>query len=83
MAAESVSHFSVYFNIVTGELLVDRVPQSRLPSEYEQYDTYTMLFGHIASEVMLSTGPSIHFAASKLFHGAEYTFFYRYLQTTL
>lgn len=52
----SASHGSlqVHFNLLMGELLVNGLPLSHLPSEYERHDTYNRLFGRSLLEVMPS-----------------------------
>ncbi|KAJ2892636.1 uncharacterized protein MKZ38_009532 [Zalerion maritima] len=46
--------FSVHLNLLTGELLANGLPLSRLPSEYESHPTYRTLFGSSALDVMPS-----------------------------
>ncbi|KAI6777666.1 uncharacterized protein J7T54_007393 [Emericellopsis cladophorae] len=53
----------VHFNLLDGELLVNGVPLSRLPGEYENHIMYRVLFGQTAIEVMPTTVPGMRFSA--------------------
>ncbi|KKZ67076.1 hypothetical protein EMCG_07247 [[Emmonsia] crescens] len=59
----------VHFNLLTGELLVNGLPLSRLPSRYESHLTYRILFGHSALEVMPTTVRGMHFSGKKEYAG--------------
>lgn len=63
MGAEEL--LAVHFNLLNGELLVNGVPLSRLPREYENHRMYRVLFGKIAIEVMPTTVPGMRFSAKK------------------
>jgi hypothetical protein len=43
---------SVHFNVLTGGLLVNGLPLTRLPSQYETHSNYRKLFGTATIEVM-------------------------------
>ncbi|PGH08675.1 hypothetical protein AJ79_05957 [Helicocarpus griseus UAMH5409] len=60
---------SIHFNLLTGELLVNGLPLSRLPAKYEQHPTYRTLFGHAALEVMPTAVQGMQFSGKKEFAG--------------
>ncbi|KAL4786748.1 hypothetical protein BJX76DRAFT_365241 [Aspergillus varians] len=55
----------VHFNLLTGELLINGCPLSRLPSEYERHETYKTLFGRSPVEVMPSEVPGMQFSGQR------------------
>lgn len=55
----------IHFNLLTGEILVNGLPLSRLPSEYETHQSYQRLFGHSALEIMPSPVPGMDFSAKR------------------
>ncbi|KAL4884182.1 hypothetical protein BJY04DRAFT_225986 [Aspergillus karnatakaensis] len=55
----------VHFNLITGELLVNGQPLSRLPSDYERHETYKLLFGRSLVEVMPSDIPGMQFSGQR------------------
>ncbi|PYH42617.1 uncharacterized protein BP01DRAFT_404617 [Aspergillus saccharolyticus JOP 1030-1] len=59
----------VHYNILTGELLVNGLPLARLPSDYEQHETYKTLFGETLLEVMPSDVPGMQFCCQNLHLG--------------
>ncbi|KAF4333347.1 hypothetical protein FBEOM_12860 [Fusarium beomiforme] len=59
----------VHLNLLTGELLVNGSPVSRLPREYESNSEYRKLFGSTTMEVMPSNILGMRFCSTKLFHG--------------
>ncbi|KAI1100553.1 hypothetical protein F4804DRAFT_348467 [Jackrogersella minutella] len=59
----------IHFSLLTGELLVNGSPLSRLPKGYEEHCTYKMLFGKSILEVMPSTVPGMRFSSKKAFNG--------------
>ncbi|KAF4469857.1 hypothetical protein FALBO_3237 [Fusarium albosuccineum] len=63
------AQLKVHLSILTGELLVNGAPLSRLPRDYEQHSDYGKLFGSLVLDVMPSTLPGMHFCVSKLFQG--------------
>ncbi|KAF4983724.1 hypothetical protein FZEAL_940 [Fusarium zealandicum] len=68
-AESSSAGLQVHLNILTGELLVNGLPLSRLPREYEQHRDYTKVFGDMVLDVMPSTLPGMCFCTTKLFQG--------------
>ncbi|KAK5662476.1 hypothetical protein OQA88_8387 [Cercophora sp. LCS_1] len=56
---------SVTFNILTGSLLVNGVPLSKLPKEYQDHPTFLRLFGPKILNVMPSTLPGMTFSSSQ------------------
>ncbi|CAK7212634.1 hypothetical protein SCUCBS95973_001530 [Sporothrix curviconia] len=65
------SSTAVHFNLLTGQLLVNGAPLSRLPPDYEAHPMYRVLFGETAIEAMPNTEPStsLQFAGKTLYHG--------------
>ncbi|KLJ08813.1 hypothetical protein EMPG_15752 [Blastomyces silverae] len=61
----------IHFNLLTGELLVNGHPLSRLPAKYERHPTYRTLFGNSALEVMPTAVQGMQFSGKKQF--ADYT----------
>ncbi|KAL5332674.1 hypothetical protein BJX70DRAFT_404369 [Aspergillus crustosus] len=55
----------VHYNILTGELLINGMPLSRLPSSYERDSTYRTLFGQSVVEVMPSEVPGMQFSGQR------------------
>ena len=55
----------VHFNLLTGEILVNGLPLSRLASEYETDPSYQRLFGHSVLEIMPSPAPGMEFAVKR------------------
>lgn len=56
---------SVHFNLLTSELLVNGVPLTRLPSQYECHPTYRTLLGNSHLEVMPSTIKGMQYSGKK------------------
>lgn len=65
----SSAKLKVHFNMLTGELLVDGKPMSRLPREYEDHAQYRRLFGHSSLEVMPSPLEGMEFSSTRTFAG--------------
>lgn len=65
---------TVHFNLLSGELLVDGLPLSRLPSSFEQHPSYVSLFGRSTIEVMPTKVAGMQFSAMKPFRGYEIYF---------
>ncbi|KAI0107369.1 hypothetical protein F4776DRAFT_675198 [Hypoxylon sp. NC0597] len=59
----------VHFSLLTGELLINGSPLSRLPGNYEQHSIYTTLFGKSILEVVPSSVPGMRFSCKKQFKG--------------
>ncbi|KLU86149.1 hypothetical protein MAPG_05168 [Magnaporthiopsis poae ATCC 64411] len=51
----------VMYNLLTAELLVNGLPLSRLPREYEGYRLYRQLFGNAILDVMPTNVPGMQF----------------------
>ena len=60
---------TVHYCLVTGELLVNGLPLSRLPVEYERHTMYATLFGSAVLEVAPSNMPGMVFSGRKLYAG--------------
>ncbi|KAM0433504.1 hypothetical protein ACHAPT_004384 [Fusarium lateritium] len=58
------AHIKVHFSVLTGELLVNGLPLSRLPREFELHTDYNRLFGSLSLDVMPSTLPGMRFRAT-------------------
>ncbi|UKZ74662.1 hypothetical protein TrVFT333_002332 [Trichoderma virens FT-333] len=65
---------SIQINILTGELLVNGLPPSRLPSLYEEHPAFGELFGREMIEVMPSDIPGTIFSSMKKHHGYSFAF---------
>ncbi|KAJ4159587.1 uncharacterized protein LMH87_007528 [Akanthomyces muscarius] len=59
----------VQYNLLTGELLVNGLPLSRLPTPYQQHPTYATLFGKAALEILPTNIPGMAFSSKNLHHG--------------
>ncbi|KAI1385560.1 uncharacterized protein F4822DRAFT_432413 [Hypoxylon trugodes] len=64
----------INFSLLTGELLVNGSPLSRLPREYERDSIYSTLFGKSVLEVVPSSVPGMRFSCQKPFSGHELDF---------
>lgn len=71
---EGQKAFSVNYNLLTGELLVNGNPLARLPTKYEQHSLYATLFGRMTLEVLPTDMPGMELSSKKSFHG--YTLFF-------
>lgn len=65
---------SIQINILTGELLVNGLPPSRLPTPYEEHPVFRELFGREMIEVMPSDIPGTIFLSIKTHHGYNFAF---------
>jgi hypothetical protein len=65
----TIDHLKVHLNILTGELLVDDLPLSRLPADYETHHEYERIFGDLSHNVMPSTSSGMVFCTAQLLHG--------------
>ncbi|ORY05485.1 hypothetical protein BCR34DRAFT_675636 [Clohesyomyces aquaticus] len=61
--------FTLHYNLLTAELLVDGVPLSRLPPKYQQHPRYETLFGKVTLKVMPSSLPGMQFSTRKPHRG--------------
>ncbi|KAI1411964.1 hypothetical protein F5Y13DRAFT_200276 [Hypoxylon sp. FL1857] len=58
----------VHFSLLTGELLINGSPLSRLPGEYERHFMYSILIGKSMLEVVPSSVPGMRFSSKKAFN---------------
>ncbi|KAH6614844.1 hypothetical protein C7974DRAFT_475294 [Boeremia exigua] len=58
----------VHINLLTGELLVNGLPLTRLPSEYLAHPMYKPLFSASALEVVPTDEPGMRFSAKSTYH---------------
>lgn len=58
----------VHYNLLTGKLLINGLPLTRLPSLYEQTPSYQELFGDAVLQIVPSSVPGMHFSAQRLYH---------------
>ncbi|KAF5718422.1 hypothetical protein FMUND_5281 [Fusarium mundagurra] len=65
---ETTGNLQVHVSLLTGQLLVNGIPVSRLPQKYESHPEYQKLFGSATMEVMPSSLPGMSFCATKMFH---------------
>lgn len=63
------NHLRVDLNILTGELLINDLPSSRLPVQYVCHHYYKRLFKDCLLLVMPSTSPGMTFCTAQPFHG--------------
>jgi hypothetical protein len=66
----NASSATVHFNTLTGSLLLNSLPLSRLPDEYEAHETYQRLFGKKILEVVPSQ-KGLYFETRNLIHGFQ------------
>lgn len=59
----------LHYNLLTGSLLVNGLPLSRLPLEYEQHSTYSELFGQTVFQIIPSSTPGMRFCVQELHQG--------------
>ncbi|KAF3000220.1 hypothetical protein E8E13_007207 [Curvularia kusanoi] len=64
----------VHINLLTGELLVNGLPLTRLPSEYLEHQMYEPLFSASALEVAPTDEPGMRFSAKATHRGHELHF---------
>lgn len=62
------SFFSVHISLLTGELLVNGSPLSRLPKQYERHEMYPTLFGKSVLEAFPSSVSGLRFALKREFN---------------
>jgi hypothetical protein len=68
VAANGLGSLNVYFNLLTAELLVNGLPLSRLPAEYERHQSYGTYFGRSTVEVMPTDMPGMQFSSKSTYH---------------
>jgi hypothetical protein len=64
----------VHVNLLTGELLVNGLPLTRLPSAYLEHHMYSPLFSASALEVAPTDEPGMRFSAKTTYHSHELHF---------
>lgn len=57
--------FQVHYDLLTGELLVNGIPLSHPPREYEDHPMWYVLFGRTAIEVMPTSAAAMQFSAKR------------------
>jgi hypothetical protein len=62
---------TVYYNTLTGELLVNGLPLNRPPKEYEDHPQWPLLFGKSAIEVMPTVVPGMQFSLKQTYKDYE------------
>lgn len=65
----SVAGLEVHLNILTGELLANGMPLSRLPTEYKLHIDYKRVFRDLLLHVMPSMAPGMAFCTTHLLYG--------------
>ncbi|KAF8541809.1 hypothetical protein BDD12DRAFT_877903 [Trichophaea hybrida] len=71
---ESSESQKVYYNLISGELLVEVLPLGRMPVEYTRHATYQELFGEKVLDVFPSVMPSMIFQTKHLISGHTVAF---------
>ncbi|KAK1255540.1 hypothetical protein MKX08_009535 [Trichoderma sp. CBMAI-0020] len=74
VAANGLGSLNVYFNLLTAELLVNGLPLSRLPVEYERHESYETYFGRSMVEVMPTEMPGMRFSSKGAYHDCKIYF---------
>ncbi|KAI0818346.1 hypothetical protein GGR55DRAFT_694556 [Xylaria sp. FL0064] len=64
----------VHYSLLSGELLVNGIPLSRPPSQYEAHPMWPTLFGRVAVEVMPPSSAGMNFSAKKQHEGYNVSF---------
>ncbi|GAM88641.1 hypothetical protein ANO11243_066750 [Dothideomycetidae sp. 11243] len=62
---------TVHFDLLTGELLVEGKPLSRMPAPYEAHASYKTFFGKAAVDVMPTKEGGMEFSAKQSYHGSS------------
>ena len=65
---------AIYFNLLTGELLVNGAPLGRLPSKYVKHPMYKLLFKNSGIEVVPTDRPGLEFSARSTYQNHELYF---------
>lgn len=63
--AEQGQSVMVHYNLLTGELLVEGLPLTRLPSSYEETTSYRELFGSAVLQIVSSRAQGLEFSSSQ------------------
>ncbi|KAI0188207.1 hypothetical protein EV127DRAFT_513230 [Xylaria flabelliformis] len=74
LVIDTASQSQVHYNLISGELLVNGVPLSRPPREYEEHPMWRVLFGRTAVEVMPTSAAAMQFSAKRQYRGHEVRF---------
>ncbi|KAI1307733.1 hypothetical protein F5Y03DRAFT_114674 [Xylaria venustula] len=61
----------VHYSLLSGELLVNGIPLSRPPTEYESHPMWPTLFGPVAVEVMPTSVVGMQFSAKRQHQGYD------------
>lgn len=73
-SSRSVRSMRIHYNVMTGSMLVDGLPRSRLPIEYESHSTYRELFGETVFQTRPGYSPGMQFCAAGLHRGYSLQF---------
>lgn len=65
----TMADLKLHLNILTGELLANGLPLSRLPEGYQDHQDYQRLFKGLFINVMPSMYPGMTFCTTQSFHG--------------
>lgn len=65
---------SVDYNLLTGELLIEGIPLSRLPLDYRLHESYRQLFSDAILEVYPTDEPGLRYSAQDSYHGCNLHF---------
>lgn len=68
-ASQAGRPLPLHYNFLTGQLLVDGSPLSRLPCRYESNKTYQQIFGHYRFQVVPSWRKNMQFASRQPYSG--------------
>ncbi|KAI1283285.1 hypothetical protein F5Y07DRAFT_408682 [Xylaria sp. FL0933] len=63
------AHLQVHYNLLSGQVLVNGLPLSRPPPEYEAHPMWPILFGRVAVEVMPTSAAGMQFSAKRQHEG--------------
>ncbi|KAI0536541.1 hypothetical protein GGR58DRAFT_528215 [Xylaria digitata] len=66
--------FQVHYNLLSGEHLVNGIPLSHPPREYEDHPMWSVLFGRTAVEVMPTSAAAMQFSAKRQYEGYDVRF---------
>lgn len=74
--AEQGQSAMVHYNLLTGELLVEGLPLTRLPSSYEQSTSYRELFGGAVLQIVSNRAPGMEYSSPQLYsdHSLKFGF---------
>lgn len=67
--AANEQSLAVHYNLLTGQLLVNGSPLSRLPDKYSQHKSYQELFGLNVFETVPSSVPGMQFTSKQAYIG--------------